>query len=95
MKDYWKIDEKLVEHIAATSRLSLNQNEKQKYAKQLEEILQVFKQIDDVNVDVDPSFHPIEIKNKLREDEELKTSWDPLSSTIHKEDNYFKGPKIV
>ncbi|MEM0473533.1 MAG: Asp-tRNA(Asn)/Glu-tRNA(Gln) amidotransferase subunit GatC [Candidatus Aenigmatarchaeota archaeon] len=96
MKDYWKIDEKLVEHIAAVARLHLTEEEKKKYASQLEDILQVFKQIDDVNTEnVNPSFHPIEIKNRFRDDEEKKTEWDPLANTKHKEEGYFKGPKIV
>ncbi|MBU5688301.1 MAG: Asp-tRNA(Asn)/Glu-tRNA(Gln) amidotransferase subunit GatC [Candidatus Aenigmarchaeota archaeon] len=96
MTDYWKIDEKLVNHICAAAKLELTEDEKKKYLKQLEEILQVFKEIDEVDTSsVEPSFHPIKIKNNWREDEEKKYEWDPLGNTRHKEDGYFKGPKIV
>ncbi|MFH8080536.1 MAG: Asp-tRNA(Asn)/Glu-tRNA(Gln) amidotransferase subunit GatC [Candidatus Aenigmatarchaeota archaeon] len=96
MTDYWKMDEKLVEHVCMVAKLELTEDEKKKYLKQLEEILQVFKEIDEVDTrDVEPSFHPIEIKNQWREDEQKDFKWDPLSNTIHKENGYFKGPKIV
>ncbi|MEM5777738.1 MAG: Asp-tRNA(Asn)/Glu-tRNA(Gln) amidotransferase subunit GatC [Candidatus Aenigmatarchaeota archaeon] len=96
MTDYWEIDEKLVNHICATAKLELTEDEKKKYLKQLEEILQVFKEIDQVDTNnVEPSFHPIKIKNNWREDEQKDYEWNPLANTRNKEDGYFKGPKIV
>ncbi len=96
MTDYWKINEELLKHICAAAKLELTEEEKEKYLKQLEEILQVFREIDEVDTsNTEPSFHPIKIKNSWREDIEERYEWDPLSNTRHKEDKYFKGPKIV
>ena len=96
MGDYWKIDETLIKHVCAVAKLELTKEEQEKYMKQLEEVLKVFKKIDEVDVsDTPPAFHPIKIKNSWREDVPAKQEWDPLSNTRHKEDRYFKGPKIV
>ena len=94
--DYWKIDKKLVEHVAKIARLDLTDKEIEKFSKQLENILQAFKQIDEVDTSgVEPSFHPQELKNVWREDKAEPWKWDPLENTKHKEKKYFKGPKIV
>lgn len=96
MKDYWKIDERLIEHVCKMAKIELTEEEKKKYLSQLSEILRVFKEIDEIDTtDVEPSFHPIEIKNSWREDEIEKITWNSFENTHHKEDNYFKGPKIV
>ena len=94
--NYWKIDEKLVKHVAKIARLSLTKQEIEKFSKQLENILQAFKEIDEVDISgVEPSFHPQELKNVWREDKAKPWKWDPLGNTKHKEKKYFKGPKIV
>ena len=68
--DYWKIDEKLIDHISKVSRLSLTEKEKEKYLKQLADILKTFKEIDEVDTEnVEPSFHPLPLSNVWREDE--------------------------
>lgn len=96
MVDYWKIDRKLIDHICMIAKLELSDEEKEKYLKQLDDILQVFKEIDKVDTkDIEPSFHPLKIKNVWKEDEIKKTEWDPLENTVHKEEKYFKGPRIV
>jgi len=94
--EYWKIDKKLVEHVAKIARLSLTEQEIKKFTKQLEDILETFKEIGKVNTkNVEPSFHPQRIKNVWREDKPKKWKWNPLGNTKHKEDRYFKGPRAV
>ncbi len=94
--DYWKIDEKLVKHIAKIARINLTEKEIEKFSKQLKNILQAFKEIDEVNTSgIEPSFHPQELKNVWREDKAKSWKWEPLDNTKHKEKKYFKGPKIV
>jgi aspartyl-tRNA(Asn)/glutamyl-tRNA(Gln) amidotransferase subunit C len=96
MSDYWKIDKQLVKRVAENARLKLSEQELEKFTKQLEDILQAFKEIDKVDTDrIKPSFHPQEIKNVLREDKCKEWKWDPLANTKHKEKKYFKGPRIV
>lgn len=93
---YWDINEKLVEHVISIARLKLSDEEIKKFTKQLKNILTAFKKIDEVNTtDIKPSFHPQEIKNVMREDKVKKWKWKPLENTIHKEKNYFKGPRTV
>jgi len=94
--NYWKIDEKLVKHIAKIARVNLTEQEIEKFSKQLENILQAFKELDEVDTSgVEPSFHPQELKNVWREDKVKPWKWGPLENTKHKEKKYFKGPKIV
>lgn len=96
MVEYWKIDKALLEHVSKIARLELTEEEKEKFVKQLEDILKAFKKIDEVDTTkVKPSFHPIEIKNVMREDEVKTWEWDPLANTKHKEERYFKGPRIL
>jgi aspartyl-tRNA(Asn)/glutamyl-tRNA(Gln) amidotransferase subunit C len=96
MVDYGKIDKKLVEHICDIAKLELTEAEKERYVKEIQGILEVFKQIDEVDTKgIEPSFHPYKVENIWREDETKKTEWDPLYSTKLKEKGYFKGPKIL
>jgi aspartyl-tRNA(Asn)/glutamyl-tRNA(Gln) amidotransferase subunit C len=96
MVDYWKIDKRLVKGVADNARLKLSDEEIEKFTKQLEDILQAFKEIDKVNTEnVKPSFHPQEIKNVFRDDKAKEWKWNPLANTKHKEKKYFKGPRIV
>lgn len=95
-KEYWKIDKKLVERVAKVARLKLSEEEIDKFSKQLEDVLQAFREIDKVDTaDVKPSFHPQELKDDWREDKARPWKWEPLANTKHKEDKQFKGPKIV
>lgn len=95
MSEY-TMDEKLIEHVAKIARLKLTQAEKDKFTKQLGDILSAFKEIDKVDTEkVEPAFHPQEIKNVFREDKAKEWKWEPLANTKHKEGKYFKGPRIV
>ncbi len=95
MEDYGKIDRKMLEHICSIARLSLNDEEYEKYQKELQDVLDVFRQIDKVDAADEPSYHPIEIKDRLRDDEVVQQQWDPLGNAKSVEGRYFKGPKIV
>ncbi len=95
MSDQWTIDRGLVERIAKVARLELTEDEIDKFTKQLKVILEAFRELDDVDTEgVEPSFHPQELSNVLREDEVTSWSWDPLENTEHREGRYFKGPRI-
>ncbi len=95
MTDYWKINKELLDHICVISRLSLTEQEKSLYIKQLSQVLDVFKQLDEVKADVAPSFQPYKFENVWRDDAAASTKWDPLSNAKQKENGYFKGPRIV
>jgi len=92
------ITKELVKRVAQQSRLDLSDEEVEKLIPQLKEILQAFSEIDKLDTkNVEPSFHPIEIKNVLREDKikEGLSNEDALSLTPHKKNNYFLGPKTL
>ena len=93
-----KVDKELIENVAKVARLELTPSEIKKFIPQFKEILSAFSELDKVNVSsVEPSFHPVEIKNVMRNDEP-GTCLDQekaLENTSHKKDGYFKGPKAV
>ncbi|MCW6159979.1 MAG: Asp-tRNA(Asn)/Glu-tRNA(Gln) amidotransferase subunit GatC [Candidatus Micrarchaeales archaeon] len=94
--DYWKIDKELINRIALISKLDLNESERMLFLKQLGDVLDTFKLIDEVDTDgLEPAFHPRIIENIWREDEASETAWDPLADVESKEEGYYKAPRIV
>lgn len=92
------IDSRTIEHVAEIARLNLTEKEKERFVPQLKEALEFFSKLSEVNTDgVEPSFHPVAIKNAMREDAEGKciSQEEALSLAEHKKDGYFKGPKVV
>ena len=92
------IDKKTVEHVAKLARIDLTKEEVEKFSKEFSDILDLFsslKQVDTKNVE--PSFHPVELKNVLREDEPGKclSQEETLANAEQKEDEFFKGPRSV
>lgn len=93
-----EINKELVEHVASVARLKLTDGEIKKFTPQLKEALEFFSKLQEVNTDnARPSFHPVELKNAMRDDieKECLSQEDALSLTEHKKDGYFKGPKVV
>lgn len=93
-----EIDKKLIEHVASVARLNLTEDEIKKFVPQLKEVLKFFSKLQEVSTDnVKPSFHPVELKNVMRDDAEEKclNQDEALSLTKHKKDGYFKGPRVV
>ena len=91
-----KVDKKLVEHVAKLARIKISEEEKEEFTSQFDSILNFFSKIDEINTEnIEPAFQPINLKNVLREDEVKEFDWDPLANTKHKENKYFKGPRIV
>ncbi|MBU0628146.1 MAG: Asp-tRNA(Asn)/Glu-tRNA(Gln) amidotransferase subunit GatC [Nanoarchaeota archaeon] len=93
-----KIDKELIEHIASLARLKLTEKEIEKFLPQLKEILNAFSKLDEVNTDnTQPSFHPVELKNMMREDriKPSLTQEQALSNSKENKDNYFKGPMAI
>ena len=96
MADYQRIDRKLLEYIAEVSRLKLTDEELERFTEQLKVIIGAFREIDEVDTEgVEPSFHPSELKDVLREDEAKPWDWDPLGNSRHRERKKFKGPRIT
>jgi aspartyl-tRNA(Asn)/glutamyl-tRNA(Gln) amidotransferase subunit C len=88
-----------IEHISKLALLDLSEEEKLKLSKELGDILNYFKKLDDLDTsNVKPMTHPIEnLKNVFREDIPWKSlsNEDALKNAKHKKDGYFKAPRIL
>ncbi len=94
--DYWKIDKELMNRIALISKLDLNESEMALFLKQLGDVLDAFKSIDEVDTEgVEPAFHPRRMENVWREDNASETKWNPLVGIESTEEGYYKSPRIV
>lgn len=86
-----------VRHVASLAKISLSDSEVRQFQKDLNEILDAFKKLDAAKTDNEASFHPMEIRDVLREDLEEKclTQEKALENAAHKEKGFFKGPRVV
>lgn len=90
-----EIDRGMVRRVAEAARLSLTEEEIERYEWQLKVILEAFRELDEVDTEgVEPSYHPIMLEDVLRDDEASLWGWDPLANSEHREDGYFRGPRI-
>ncbi len=90
--------ESIVDKVAKVARLQLTESEKKKFERDMNDILKAFSTLDKAKTDgVEPAFQPIETKNALREDviEESLSQEEALANSVHKENGFFKGPKVV
>ncbi len=94
-----ELSKETIEHISKLALLELSEEEKEKLSKQLGDILDYFKKLNDLDTsNVNPTTHPIEgLSNVFREDE----PWESLSNeeatknTKYRQDGYFKAPRIL
>ncbi|AGL01870.1 Asp-tRNA(Asn)/Glu-tRNA(Gln) amidotransferase subunit GatC [Desulfoscipio gibsoniae] len=87
-----------VEHVAVLARLSFTDEEKQVYAKQLSDILEHARKLQDLNTDnIPPTAHVLPLQNVFREDRvgEHMLVDKVLANAPDRQDNFFKVPKIV
>ncbi len=93
-----KVGKELIEHTAELARLKLTEAEIKKFLPQLKEILEAFSKLDEVDTkDTKPSFQPVELKNRLREDKIAKclSQKEALKNSKENKDGYIKGPMAV
>lgn len=86
-----------VEHVAKLARLDLNEEEKEKFTKQLGDVLKYVEQMNEVNTDgVKPMAHAFDIVNVMREDKVVyeQSKEELMKNAPEEEDGFFKVPKI-
>jgi aspartyl-tRNA(Asn)/glutamyl-tRNA(Gln) amidotransferase subunit C len=87
-----------VEKIADLARLYITEEEKEKYTRQLNVILEYMEQLNKVDTsNVEPLSHPFELTNVFRDDE-VQPSLpvdEALKNAPEKSGNYFKVPKVI
>lgn len=87
-----------VEHVALLARFELDEEEKDKYAAQLNDILEFAQKLNELDTDnIPPTTHVLPLKNVFREDEtgEHMDREKALANAPEKEDGYFKVPSIL
>lgn len=98
MKEKKKITLSDVEDVARLARLGLDPDEKEKFSRQLNEILLYMEKLSQLDTGkVEPLAHLLPLKNVLREDEVrpgLKQE-EVLKNAPAKKDGFFKVPPII
>lgn len=87
-----------VEHVALLARLTLDENEKEVFARQLSSILEYADKLNELPTDdVEPLSHILPVYNVFREDTPRPGSprEEILSNAPLLEENQYKVPKIV
>ena len=99
MSEKEDFSEETLEHISKLALLDLSEEEKNKLAKQLGDILDYFKKLNDLDtIDVKPMTHPIDgLKNVFREDIPWKSlsNEEALKNAKHTKDGYFKTSRVL
>lgn len=89
------VDQKEVQKVADNARINLSDEEASKFSEEFDKILGMFETLDEVDTeDVEPSFHPVEVKSSTRKDEKEETldKEEVFQNTDNEEDGYFRGP---
>jgi aspartyl-tRNA(Asn)/glutamyl-tRNA(Gln) amidotransferase subunit C len=95
-----KITRKDVEYVAKLARLELSEQEKERYAGQLESILGYIDKLNALDTtNVPPTSHVMNLKNVWREDE-FKPCPDATREALlaiapEREDDFFKVKKVI
>lgn len=85
-------------NLVKLARLSLTEGDLEAFSRSFSDILSYVKALDAVNLDgVEPSFHPIELKNVFRKDEPVKSPNldDLLKSAPKLTGNLIETPPIL
>ncbi len=87
-----------IDYVAKLARIELNDEQKQKYSAQLENVLDYFEKLSQVDVEgVEPSAHAHSIYNVWRDDEPTPSMSidDALLNAPAKRENQIVVPKVV
>lgn len=95
-----KITKQDVEYVARLARLELNEQEKERYTRQLESILEYIEQLNKLDTEnVASTSHVLSLKNVWREDKVVKTSDEQrekiLNNSPESENDFFKVKKVI
>ena len=93
-----KITKRDVEYVAKLARLRLSEKEKEKFTKQLDQILKYVDKLNELDTEkVKPTSHVLPLKNVFREDKIWKSLKieKVLENAPEKVKGFFKVPKII
>lgn len=99
MPEKKQISNDILENISKLAMLDLSDAEKEKFKDQLNQILNYFYKLNELDTqNIQPLTHPIEdLKNIFREDKPWKslTNKEALKNAEHTKEGYFKAPRIL
>jgi aspartyl-tRNA(Asn)/glutamyl-tRNA(Gln) amidotransferase subunit C len=87
-----------VEHIAKLANLSFSQEEKEKFTRQLAEIIAYVEKLNELDTtNVPPTYHVLELSNVYRGDVEGEclSPEEATANAPKKMDNFFSVPKVI
>ncbi len=89
-----------VQHIAYLARISLNDQELEKYRQELSAILDYITKLQEVNIEgVEPMSHSVDLENIMRKDEAFPENPDRINKMIEqapqKERGYVKVKAVL
>lgn len=93
-----EINESLIKQVAKNSNLILNSQEISNFEADFKDILNNFDKLSKLDINEEPSFHPVPVKNKIREDVVIINfnKKEMLNNVILKtEEGFIKGPKVI
>ena len=86
-----------VEHVAKLARLELTEAEKEKFTKQIGDVLKYVEQMNEIDTtNVKPMAHAFDIVNVMREDKVVseETKEELMMNAPEEENGFFRVPKI-
>ncbi len=94
------VKESDVEHVAALARLNLSSEEKKRYTRQFNQILEHIDRLNELNLDhVEPTTYVQPIHNVFRSDNQKASSkellHDVLKEAPDRENQLFKVPPVI
>jgi aspartyl-tRNA(Asn)/glutamyl-tRNA(Gln) amidotransferase subunit C len=89
------MDRETIARVAKVARLALSEEEMERYAKDLDDILNSFSVLDEAPMSEAYTFNPIPVVDVLREDEPAQDI-DPqlLRSQMEAYEDYVRGPRL-
>lgn len=87
-----------IEYVARLARLSLTESEKERFRKDLAEILAYVGKLNQIDTEaIQPTSHVLSVQNVFRDDEVLPSLPKDvvLANAPQKKDGLFKVPKII
>jgi len=87
-----------VKKIAENARIILTGKDCERLVPELEEIIRHFSVLEEIGTKgINPSFHPIDLKNAMRDDKpgHAISQKDALSNVKFSKNGFIKGPRAV
>ncbi len=84
-----------IKHLGWLSRLELTDQDLDRFAPQIDEIIRYFDKLDTLPFIASESIGPIKNVSQLRKDNIHMFEGDPLEFSKNRKDGFIKGPKMV